>query len=476
MSELHELSAVRQAELIAAGELTAPELLEHYLARVERLDHEVGAFITVTEDLARAQAAESQRRADRARRGEGRIGPLHGVPVPVKDSVHVAGVPTSFASAAVIPHPAARDDHVVGRLRRAGTVMIGKTNLSEFELSGHCENRIAPPARTPWDPRRSAGGSSGGAAAAVAAGLSPLAHGSDSAGSVRGPASACGLVGFKPSRGLVPGGPTSYDVSGLTTSGALARTVADAAALLDVLTTDTAGAPVWRARPESDGTFCGHAARVPRRLRVALVEHAAVPGVEVDAECRAAAANAAALLDRLGHRVEPARLLADGALGRAFPVVWSVLTAARAVAPEHEDELMPLTRFLRAQGRRHDGVAFAEALREFRAIATRTAAHFAAYDVVLTPTLAAPPLPVGHLRNEADPAAESAATVAFSPFTCLYNVTGQPAVSLPLHWSAEGLPIGVMLAAPRGDDALLISLAAQLEREQPWSGRRPGIW
>ena len=345
-----------------------------------------------------------------------------------------------------------------------------------MELSGTSENRFAPPARTPWDLGRSGGGWRGGAAAAVAAGLSPLAHGSDSAGSVRGPASACGLVGFKPSRGLVPGGPTSYDVSGLTTSGVLARTVADTAALLDVLTTDASGGPARRALPTDTGTFRAHTERAPRPLRVAFVEHAVVPGVEVDAECRTAATNAAALLDRLGHHVEPARLLADGALGRAFPVVWSVLTAARAVAPEHEDKLMPLTRSLRAQGRGHDGAAFVEALEEFQAIASRTAAHFAAYDIVLTPTLAAPPLPVGGLRNEADPAAESAATVAVSPFTCLYNVTGQPAVSLPLHWSADGLPVGVMLAAPRDHDALLVSLAAQIEREAPWAGRRPGTW
>ncbi|MFG2605633.1 amidase [Streptomyces sp. NPDC048514] len=476
MSELHDISALRQAELIADGQLSAVELTEHYLRRIEIHDEQIGAYVTVTAELALGQAAQAQRQADRARHGDGVLGPLHGVPIAVKDSCHVAGVPTSFGSPCFAAHPAPHDDHDTERLRDAGTVLLGKTNLSEFELSGHSENRLVPPARSPWDLRCSAGGSSGGSAAAVAAGLAPIAHGSDSAGSVRGPASACGLVGFKPSRGLVHAGPTAHDVSGLTTSGTLARSVEDAAALLDVLAT-----PHPRERPPSRRdsqrrSFRANCGEAPRSLRVALIDTPAVPGVTIAPDCRAALESAADLLDGLGHDVVPARLIADGALGRAFPVVWSVLAASRPVPPGREEELLPLTRHLRAQGSTHSGADFVRALQEFRAIAERTAAHFGEFDIVLTPTLAAPPLPVGDLRNDTNPAAESAAMVAHSPFTCLYNVTGQPAVSLPLHWTPDGLPVGVMLAAHRGEDALLFSVAAQLEAACSWQLRRPPIW
>lgn len=283
------------------------------------------------------------------------------------------------------------------------------------------------------------------------------------------------MVGFKPSRGLIAAGPTAHDVTGLTTSGALARTVEDAAALIDVLAAPRTREPGFAGQDPQKWSLYARSRETPHSLRVALIDTPAVPGVAIAPDCRAALASAADLLDGLGHVVVPAQLITDGALGRAFPVAWSVLAASRPVPREQEEGLLPLTRHLRTQGSAHSGADFVHALQEFRAITARTAAHFRTFDIVLTPTLAAPPLPVGDLRNDANPAEESAAMVAHSPFTCLYNVTGQPAVSLPLHWTQDGLPIGIMLAAHRGEDALLLALAAQMESARPWQQRRPPV-
>lgn len=476
MSELHDLTALEQGELIASGALSPVELTAHYLARIEKLNDAVGAYVTVSGDIALGHAERLRDAAAAARRAGQALPPLHGVPVPVKDSVAVAGVRTSHGSAALDDEPAEADDHLVTRLRNAGTVLLGKTNTPEFELSGHTENRVAPPARTPWDLECSAGGSSGGAAAAVASGLAPVAQGSDSAGSIRGPASVCGLYGIKPSRGRISTGPSAWDVSGLTTGGPLARTVADAAALLDALAGPMPGDPYTAPSLPSGEDFLSCAGRLPGTLRIALITEPTVPGVTVHPDCRAAVEDAAELLTALGHRVESARLPAGASLGQAFPPVWAALAALRPVPPENEPRLMPLTRYMRAQGAVVSGAQFAAALHAFREIGRRMARLHDAFDVLLTPTLAEPPQPVGALRDEVNPAAEAAATVARSPFTALYNVTGQPAVSVPLYWTPAGLPIGVMLAGRYGEDAELISLSAQLETARPWAARKPPLW
>lgn len=459
MSRPHELTALEQGALVACGELSARELTEYYLSRIEASNKEIGAYITVCGEqaLTQADAADAIVRA-----GNQRLGPLHGVPVPLKDSVHVAGVRTTHGSLAFAEYVPEYDDPVVRCLRGSNSPILGKTNLSEFELSNHGENHVAPPTRTPWDLSRSSGGSSGGAAAAVAAGLAPVAHGSDSAGSVRSPASCCGLVGFKPSRGVMPPGPRP-DVSGLTTHGVLARTVADAAALHDVMA--GTGSALARTRNEHG----------PGALRIGLIERAAVPGVEIDPECARAVRETAALLEGLGHHLEHAELIQDGALGRAFTVVWPVMTCLQELPADSEELLLPLTRHLRGQGAAVSGREFARALGEFSAITERTSRLFGRFDVVLSPTLSRPPFLVGELRDDSDPARESAMMVAFSPFTCLYNITGRPAVSLPLHWTGGGLPVGVMLAGRRGEDDLLFSLASQLERARPWAHRRPSL-
>ncbi|WP_301125649.1 amidase [Streptomyces cacaoi] len=481
-SALHDLTATEQAAAIRAGTVSPVELTRHYLERVDRLGADLGAFVTVTGELALDQAAAAEKEALAARR-EGRgLPPLHGVPVPVKDLNNVAGVPTSLGSAAFEGLVPEVDDHVAARLRAGGSPMPGKTNTPEFGLPSHTENRIAPPARCPWDTTRSAGGSSGGAAAAVAAGLAPVAHASDGGGSTRIPASVCGLFGIKPSRGLVSSGPTLHDVTGLATSGALGRTVRDAATLLDVLAGPMPGDPYAAPALPPGDTYaaCAPPGRAPGRLRIATLTDPPLPDAELHPECLAATRGAAELLRELGHEVDEVALPSDGSIAVAFTKVWAVLAALRPVPEEREELLMPLTRHMRERGRRIPAPEFAAALSTFRslgqAVADTLLATEGGYDMILSPTLSRPPLPVGALRCDADPAEEFRRIGAFTPFTPLYNATGQPAVSLPLHRTPEGLPVGVMLGGRYGEDAALLSVSAQLEAARPWHGHRPAMW
>ncbi|MET9295480.1 amidase [Streptomyces sp. NPDC003077] len=480
MAQLHDLSALEQAEGIRSGEISPVELTEHYLTRIDRLDGTLGAFLTVTPEIARKQAEAAEDEAAAARRTGRALPALHGVPVPVKDLHNVAGVRCTMGSRMLAESIALVDDHVVTKLREAGTILLGKTNTPEFGLPCYTENALAPPARTPWDLELSAGGSSGGAAAAVAGGLAPIAHASDGGGSIRIPASVCGLFGIKPSRGRVSGGPLLHDITGLVTSGPLARTVADAAALLDAMAGPMPGdAYAAPALPPGE-TFVSYARRAPGRLRVACVTNAPVPGIEVHPDCRAAVQETAALLTELGHKVEEPALPATDGVRYAFTRVWSVMAALRPLPPEAEAQLMPLTRYLRTRGAQVPGTDVARSLYEFRALAQLIAdglmPHGTGYDVILSPTVATPPPAVGALRDDADPRAEFAAVGAFTPFTPLYNATGQPAVNVPLHWNDAGLPIGVMLAGRYGEEGTLISLSAQLEEARPWAGRKPAVW
>lgn len=313
----------------------------------------------------------------------------------------------------------------------------------------------------------------------MAAGLAPVAHASDGGGSIRIPASVCGLFGIKPSRGRISSGPLLHDVSGLATSGPLARTVTDAATLLDVLAGPMPGDPFTAPSLPPGETFAAHALRDPGRLRIACLTEAPVPGIEVHPDCRTATTETAALLTGLGHEVEELSLPSDDSILLAFTRVWSVLAASRPVPPEGEELLMPLTRYLRERGAEVSGTDFTRSMYAFRMLAQSLADGLmppGGYDVILSPTLAAPPAEVGALRNDADPQAEFAALGAFTPFTALYNATGQPAVNVPLQWNAAGLPIGVMLAGRYGDEATLIALSAQLEQARPWAGRTPSMW
>jgi amidase len=478
MTALHDLTAVQQAAAVRAGEVSPVELAEHYLARVDRYDARYGAFVTVTADAALAAAAQVEAAVVRAR-GSGEAGslpPLAGVPVGIKDLASTAGVRTTFGSALFADHVPDEDDDAVALLRAAGTVSLGKTNTPEFGLPAYTEPDVAPPARTPWDERYSAGGSSGGSAAAVAAGLVAVAHGNDGGGSVRTPASVCGLAGLKPGRGVVSGGPRHADVAGLATAGVLARTVADAAALLDAMSGAAIGAPYPGPPVPPLGSLLAHASREPGRLRVGRWAEPLLAPVGVDPACLAAWESASALLADLGHDVEDVPAPLPTGLVPAFEVVWTALAASVPLPAHAVPTLRPLTRWLRDRGATVSGAALLQALGEMRSAAGAALRRCAAYDLLLSPTLAGSPLPVGALRDDADPAADFAAQKAWNPFSAAYNVTGQPAITLPLARTDAGLPVGVTLAARPGEEWRLVEAAAALERAAPWAGRHPDCW
>jgi amidase len=478
MADLHDLSALEQAAAIRRREISARDLVEHYVVRADTLDATVGAFITRTDDLARASASEIDARL--ATEGEVSLGSLlAGTVVPAKDLNLVAGVRFT-AGSSVVDIVAPIDDNVVTRMREADLVISGKTNTPEFGLPCYTEPAVAPPARTPWDLTRSAGGSSGGAAAAVAAGIASAAQGSDGGGSIRIPASVTGLVGIKPSRGRISNGPMADGIGELGHQGVLARTVADAAALLDVLSPPFPGDPFAPHRDAHDlGTFLGATGRDPRRLRVGRFCVPVIAEVDVDPHCLAAFDAASRLIESLGHDVEGVPPPFTPIEVSAFEAVWSVGAASIPVPPDREGELRPLTRWLRERGRGVTGVELATAVGAMRGLARRTIDSTADYDVVLTPTLAALPALVGGLRDDADPAADFEAQKRFTPFTSPYNISGQPAVSVPLHWvdvAGVTLPVGVQLVGRPGGEHTLLALAAALERAAPWAHRRPSTW
>lgn len=446
------------------------ELVEHYLARIERFSHGVGAFVTVTADA----ALEAAREASSLVRKGADLPPLHGVPTAIKDLNLTAGVRTTLGSAVFAENVPELDDHVVRRLRAAGTISLGKTNAPEFGLPCYTEPEVAPPARSPWDLQRSAGGSSGGAAAAVAAGLVPFAQGSDGGGSIRTPAACCGLIGLKPARGRVSLGPVVADLHGLGTIGPIARTVQDAAAMLDAMTGPFPGDPHWASAPQHPFASC--ADRPPPKLRIGRYRASAVTDSVLDADCHAAWESASALLAELGHDVHDVTPPFPPELVPIFETVWSVSAAMAPIAPADEPRLRPLTRWHRERGRATTAVGYAGALAQLQRAARLAVQQSSAFDVILAPAVATLPPAVGALRNDADPAADFAAQLRFTPYAAVYNVTGQPALTLPVHRTATGFPVSVMLVGRPADEATLIALAAQVCAARPESERTPPGW
>lgn len=461
------MDAVALAADLRAGRVGSGELVADALDRAAA--DRLGAFVTLTAELALAAADEADRRLVAARRDgtAADLPALLGVPTAVKDLTPVAGVRTTYGSATRVGFVPEHSAEVVLRMERAGLVGIGKTNTPEFGAPCYTEPDVAPPARTPWDPSRSAGGSSGGAAVAVASGILALAHGSDGGGSLRIPASVCGLVGFKASRGLVSSAPNPPDLLGMATSGCLSRTVRDTAAFLDAVAGPAAGDATWARRADLTAALDVD----PGPLRIGRCAVPVLGDGGVDPRVVAAFDATSALLAQLGHDVVDVDLALPEPVRESLPTVWGIGFAAAVVDPGDEHLLRPLTRWLRATGdlpARVVAVAQAAA----RQAAFDLTARTAELDAVLTPTLASLPVPVGALRDDADPAADFAAQTAFTPWTALWNLTGAPAVSLPLE-QADGLPVGMMLAGRPGQDAALVSLAASVERARPWARRLP---
>jgi amidase len=433
-----------------------------HLGRIERLDPQVNSFVTVCgeEALIAARAADATPAE----------APFHGVPIAVKDLTATSGVRTTYSSRAFADNVPDFDTAVVRRIRDAGFVIVGKTNTPEFGTTAFTESELNGATRNPWSPERTPGGSSGGAAAAVAAGLIPLAHGSDGGGSIRIPASCCGLFGLKPSRGRVSTAPFP-SLEGLSTAGPISRTVADAAALLDVLAGYERGDPWWAPSPARP--FADEVGADPGGLRVAVTS---TPPYDtpVDSACVAALEAAAELLAELGHDVREATppWTVPG-LAEKFITVWQV---SPALYPGDPSLYTPLNRGLVEAAQTTTAADYASAVFEIQAAARRIVGFWSDVDVVLTPTLALPPVPIGWQEEGADGAiAQLMRNVAFTPFTAIASMTGQPAVSLPLHWTDSGLPVGVQAIGPPAGEAVLLRLTSQIEAARPWADRRPPV-
>jgi amidase len=462
LGELAFAPALELAELVRSRQVSPVELVRGYLERIDELDPQLNAFVTTRHE----EALEEARRAEDAR---GDLPPFHGVPLPIKDLTETAGVRTTFSSRAYEDHVPEQDVAVVRRLREAGFIVLGKTNTPEFGLSAVTESELNGPCRNPWDLGRTPGGSSGGAAVAVAAGLAPAAQGSDGGGSIRIPASCCGLFGIKPARGRISQAPYGDGSVALGSSGPITRSVRDAAALLDVLAGYEPGDVQWA--PPPTRPFLAEADGEPEPLRVALVDSPPTD-VPVDEACTRAATDAARLLEELGHDVEevdaPWRLEEFVSL---FRLVWQV---SPTVYPKVTPDLVePLTRAFIERAEATSSAEYARTVARLQLLARRVVTFALQYDLVLTPTLALPPVPIGWVYESDDPWDHFARLIQFTPFTPLVNVTGQPAVSLPLSQTDDGLPVGVQLIGRPADEATLLRVSAQVERAQPWAQRRP---
>jgi amidase len=467
-------SATEQAELVRAGELPARQLVEASLAAIDRLNDELNAVVTRCDGRALAEA-------DAIQSGDER--PLAGVPLLVKDLAAITeGVRTTMGMRALDDWIPSADSATVRRLRAAGAIVVGKTNLPEMGILPVSEPLRFGPARNPWDTSRTPGGSSGGSAAGVAAGMVAIAHGNDGGGSIRIPASCCGLVGLKPSRGRVSWAPHLAELaSGFATDGVLTRTVLDSALGLDLLAGYEPGDPYWA--PEPSAPFVDAAGREPGSLRVAFVVDSP-NGVPVDPDCVTATRDAAELLESLGHQVQEIEIEADEAYVTNFVTVWIAGTAnevetwGRIAGRELDiEQLEPLSRQMYDMSLQMSATDYLRALDWLHDYSRRLVAMWEGIDVLLTPTLAKPPIEIGALEpREGEPPLQMLMNSAtWVPFTPVWNVTGQPAISLPLYQTEAGLPVGVQLVGPPAGEELLLSLAAQIESARPWSDRRPAL-
>jgi len=467
-------SAIEQAELVRSGELPARELVEASLAAIDRLNDELNAVVTRCDERALAEA-------DAVQAGDER--PLAGVPLLVKDLAALTeGVRTTMGMRALEDWIPDEDSATVRRLRAAGAIVVGKTNLPEMGILPVSEPLRFGPARNPWDTSRTPGGSSGGSAAGVAAGMVAIAHGNDGGGSIRIPASCCGLVGLKPSRGRVSWAPHLAELAaGFATDGVLTRTVRDSALGLDLLAGYEPGDPYWA--PDPSAPFVDAVGREPGKLRVAFVVDSP-NGVPVDPDCVAATRQAAELLSSLGHEVNEVEIEADEAYVTNFVTVWIAGTAnevetwGRLAGRELDiDQLEPLARQMHEMSLQMSATDYLRALDWLHDYSRGLVRMWEGIDVLLTPTLAKPPIEIGALEpKEDEPPVQMLMNAGdWVPFTPVWNVTGQPAISLPLHQTEAGLPVGVQLVGPPAGEELLLSLSAQIEAAAPWEGRRPAM-
>lgn len=482
--------ALGLAELVRRGEVTPLELLEAAIVRIEQVNPALNAVIHPMYDIGRATA-----------QAELPAGPFRGVPFLLKDLCDAyAGAPLTSGSRAYRQYIPAVDSESVRRYKQAGAVVLGKTNTPEFGLMAYTEPALFGPTRNPWNTDHTPGGSSGGSAAAVAAGMVPIASAGDGGGSIRIPASHCGLFGLKPSRGRTPTGPDQGQLwHGAVALHVLTRSVRDSAAMLDATQGPEPGAPYRIAPP--DRPYLEEVRTPPGQLRIAFSVRSPV-GMPVDPECVAAVQRAARLLTDLGHRVEEAEPEIDGqALARSYVTLYCAEMAGEVnlvkarFGPGAVKELEPASLALALLGEALTAAEFSAALYRWDQAGMAMGRFFQRYDLYLTPTVARPPVRVGELQPKpveqrlmamlnglgsgrlwrATGLLDRIATenLAPTPFTQLANLTGLPAMSVPLHWTAENLPVGVQFVAPLGEEGLLFRMAGQLEQAAPWFDRRP---
>jgi amidase len=472
MPEMTWLDATAQADLVRRGEVSPKELAEAAIARIEAVNPQLDAVIRTRFDAARLEAD-----------GDLPDGAFRGVPILFKDlGCTVAGEPTAFGVGPMREVAWPVTSYLAEQFRAAGFVALGRTNVPELGTTVTTEPRSFPPARNPWDPGRSTGGSSGGSAAAVAAGLVPVAHANDGGGSIRIPASECGLVGLKPTRGRVSQGPLTGEAwAGGVADGAVTRTVRDAAGLLDAISNRMPGEPYYA--PPLSRPLVQEVGADPGQLRIGVLDRPGAEGYLDDPECRTAVAGAALLLEALGHHLEesaPAAMFEPEFL-RHFSTVIAADTEATFQnfeellgRPIGEDELEGRNVAYRRIGQKLSAVDYLDSRAWFGTWARGMADWWEDHDLLVTPTVGAPPPELGWF-TAAGPDHEGERVVSFIPYTAQFNMTGQPAITLPLHWTPGGLPVGVQFVAAYGREDLLIQVASQLEQAASWAGRHPQV-
>ena len=462
-------SAVEMRRLIGSKGVSVPELVEFFYQRIEQLDPRLNAYLALCPDQAIDQARAAQ---EAVQRGDS-LGPLHGIPVSIKDLEMTKGIPTTVGSAVFKDRTPEADSVVVERIRQAGAIILGKTNTPEFGLSGTTETKVGGPGRNPWNPERTSGGSSGGAAAALASGLCTLASGSDGGGSIRIPASFCGVFGIKPSQGRVPrfGGYGRPAANQFSQSGPLSRTVADAAMFLQVLAGNDPRDPTSLRQDAPD--FSAGLTKGVKGLRIAWSADLGYAGV--DPEVARIAGEAAQVFQELGAVVEEPQLVIED----PFNAFWDAFATAAYTSyghllPEHKDDFTDYGLRSLEHGASLSAADLSRALLRVDVLRRQMELFFDDYDLLLTPTMAVTAFPI-----EARPSVIGGKEVepfwGFLPFTFPINMTGQTASSIPCGFSADGLPIGLHIIGPHGAEALVLQASAAFEEARPWIQKRPVV-
>ena len=475
-AEYARYDALGLAELVRKGDVTPAELTEDAIERIEKHNPVLNAVVYKMYDVARERAAALATQTDR--------GLFHGVPFLLKDILgDHEGVPTTSGSRFMAGQTAAGDSTLTARYKKAGLVILGKTNSPEFGILPTTEPHAYGASCNPWNLKHSTGGSSGGSAAAVAAGIVPAAHANDGGGSIRIPASCCGLFGMKPTRARNPLGPVIGDaLGGLIAEHVVTRTVRDSAAILDCTHGPEPGDPY--AAPEPKRPFLDEVTTEPGKLRIACVTESGT-GESLHPECLAAVAQTAKLCAELGHTVEEARPAVDTEMiSGPFMQMWAAglafnidAVAMLQGAPPQQDQFEPLTWALYEMGREVSASQYLIAQATLQIAGREIGRFMEVYDAWLVPTLGAPPVANGVIdTNATDAMTGFAPVIEYVPFTAVGNMTGQPSMSVPLHWSDDNLPVGVMFTGRFGDEATLFRLAGQLEKAQPWIDRKPPVW